>query len=181
VGGITQSAHPATSAASVLRIYSGVSGAVPGVAILPIRSIGRPPLFTSVFCCTIGEHLFSVPNTFVNHTLYGSLLAHSVPGWTLENYLIIEFKASLCWSPSLRFYKHHNLITINMPSVSTILKGLVALAPLAAAAPAHIDARTNHMGEASATASAAASAATPAAMAAAAPAGGLSDLDILNL
>ncbi|KAH7095641.1 ferritin-like domain-containing protein [Paraphoma chrysanthemicola] len=60
-----------------------------------------------------------------------------------------------------------------MPSVSTILKGLMALAPLAAAAPAHIVARSS--AAASAT-EAAKAAATPAA----APAGGLSDVDILN-
>lgn len=72
-----------------------------------------------------------------------------------------------------------------MPSVSTILKGLVALAPLVAAAPAQMDVRqessTMAMAEASATGSAGA-AATPAAEAApAAPAGGLTDVDILNL
>lgn len=71
-----------------------------------------------------------------------------------------------------------------MPSVSTILKGIVALAPFVAAAPAQLDARTMHMGEAPAAASAASPAATPAAPAAApaaAAAGMLSDLDILNL
>jgi hypothetical protein len=61
-----------------------------------------------------------------------------------------------------------------MPSVSTILKGLFALAPLVAAAPAQLDARSV---SASATASAAGSTAT----AAAAPGGGLTDVDILNL
>jgi hypothetical protein len=107
----------------------------------------------------------------------------TVPGWTILQFLISEFKASLCWSQSLQPNKHNILITITtMPSISTILKGLVALAPFVAAAPAHIDARTVAVAEASATASAAVSAASPsAAPAAAAAAGGLSDVDILNL
>lgn len=74
-----------------------------------------------------------------------------------------------------------------MPRVSTILKGLVALAPFVAAAPA-LDRRATHsmsvaVAAASAAPAAAASSAAPAA-AAAAPASGkgsLSDLDILNL
>ncbi|KAH8731058.1 ferritin-like domain-containing protein [Phaeosphaeriaceae sp. PMI808] len=72
-----------------------------------------------------------------------------------------------------------------MPSVSTILTGLFALAPLVAAAPAHIDVRATHamaMASASATASAAAAASSAPAAGAAAPPkkGGLSDVDILN-
>jgi hypothetical protein len=65
-----------------------------------------------------------------------------------------------------------------MPSVSTILKGLCALAPLAAAAPAKIDARSMHM---SATSAAAAAATAAAPMAAMAAGGKLTDVDILNL
>jgi hypothetical protein len=61
-----------------------------------------------------------------------------------------------------------------MPSYSTILKGLFALAPLAAAAPAKIDVRSV---SAAMPMSTAAAAAAPAAK----PASGLSDVDILNL
>ena len=66
-----------------------------------------------------------------------------------------------------------------MPSVRSIINGLVALAPLAAAAPAGIVARQ----EASTTSSAAPAATSSAAAAppAAAPGGGLSDVDILQL
>ncbi|KAK3203657.1 hypothetical protein GRF29_106g200552 [Pseudopithomyces chartarum] len=65
-----------------------------------------------------------------------------------------------------------------MPSVRSIISGLVALAPLAAAAPAGIVARQ----EASKTSSAAPAATSSAAAAppAAAPGGGLSDVDILQ-
>jgi hypothetical protein len=66
-----------------------------------------------------------------------------------------------------------------MPSVSTILKGLCALAPLAAAAPAKIDARSMHMAATSAAPAAAATAAAP--MAAMEAGGKLTDVDILNL
>jgi hypothetical protein len=59
-----------------------------------------------------------------------------------------------------------------MLSVSTLLKGLCVLAPLAAAAPAQIDARQ---------AASSAMAAAPAATAAAAAGGALTDVDILNL
>lgn len=69
-----------------------------------------------------------------------------------------------------------------MPSVSTILKGLFALAPLVAAAPAKVDVRSMHAAApAAASASAPAAPAAPAATEAAAPGGGLSDVDILNL
>jgi hypothetical protein len=80
----------------------------------------------------------------------------------------------------LQQYQLTNLINnIKMPSVSTILKGLFALAPLVAAAPAKVDVRSMH---AAAPAAASASAApAPAATQAAAPGGGLSDVDILNL
>ena len=78
-----------------------------------------------------------------------------------------------------------------MPSVSTILKGLVALAPLVAAAPANyarqeMASKSSSMAMSSATAPAAAAitetagGATPAAAAPAAAAT-LSDVDILNL
>lgn len=66
-----------------------------------------------------------------------------------------------------------------MPSIRSIVTGLCALTPLVAAAPARIVARES---AASSAASSAAPAATPAASAAAAPpAGGLSDVDILQL
>ena len=69
-----------------------------------------------------------------------------------------------------------------MPSVSTILKGLFALAPLVAAAPAKLDARQEASSAASSAASAT-SAASSATTAAAAPAAmaTLSDVDILQL
>lgn len=60
-----------------------------------------------------------------------------------------------------------------MPSVSTILKGLFALAPLVAAAPANLHARQESMSSASSSATTSTSAA-PAAMAT------LSDVDILQ-
>jgi hypothetical protein len=80
---------------------------------------------------------------------------------------------------------------LNMPSVSTILKGLVALAPLVAAAPANYArqesaSKSSSMVMSSATPAAAAitetagEAASPAAAAPAAAAT-LSDVDILNL
>ncbi|EAT85418.2 hypothetical protein SNOG_06767 [Parastagonospora nodorum SN15] len=62
-----------------------------------------------------------------------------------------------------------------MPSYSTILKGLVALAPFAAAAPAQMAVRS-----ASASAAMAMSTGAAPAAAAAAPGGGLTDVDILN-
>lgn len=73
-----------------------------------------------------------------------------------------------------------------MPAVSTILKGLFALAPLVAAAPAQIDVRSMHAAAAtaaaaSASAAPAAASGAPAAPAAPAAAGGLTDVDILNL
>ncbi|KAH7414333.1 ferritin-like domain-containing protein [Phaeosphaeria sp. MPI-PUGE-AT-0046c] len=66
-----------------------------------------------------------------------------------------------------------------MPAVSSILKGLFALAPLVAAAPAQIDVRSMHAASAT-TAAAAAAASASAAPAAPAAAGGLTDVDILN-
>lgn len=63
-----------------------------------------------------------------------------------------------------------------MPSIRSVVTGLCALAPLASAAPAHIVARES----ASAAASAAPAASASAAPAAAPPAGGLSDVDILQ-
>lgn len=69
-----------------------------------------------------------------------------------------------------------------MPALSTIVKGLFALAPLVAAAPAQIDVRSVHAASATASAAAAAASASAAPAAPAAPAagGGLSDVDILN-
>jgi len=64
-----------------------------------------------------------------------------------------------------------------MPSYSTILKGLVALAPFAAAAPAQMAVRSGSTSAEMAMSTPAA----PAAAAAAAPGGGLTDVDILNL
>lgn len=68
-----------------------------------IRSIGCPPLFTSTFSVepsasrSFHHILSSLYLILRHHTPYGSLLAPSVPGWTLELYLIPEYKASLCW------------------------------------------------------------------------------------
>jgi hypothetical protein len=111
-----------------------------------------------------------------------------------RQFLIIEFKASLCWRSfftNLSIQKQSNKPNpLKMPSISTILKGLVALAPLAAAAPANYVRQE----KASMSSSMAMSPATPAAAAitetageatpaAAAPAAAatLSDVDILNL
>jgi hypothetical protein len=117
-----------------------------------------------------------------------------------RQFLIIEFKASLCWRSfftNLSTQKQlNNPNSINMPSISTILKGLVALAPLVAAAPANYARQEMaSMSSASATPTAstppaiteiagsgteaaAGASGTPAAPAAGAP---LSDVDILNL
>ncbi|CAO2650486.1 Nn.00g017780.m01.CDS01 [Neocucurbitaria sp. VM-36] len=71
-----------------------------------------------------------------------------------------------------------------MPSVSTLLKGLFALAPLAAAAPANYARQESSSTAAAASATSATQAAASATATAAAPAaaasGGLTDIDILN-
>ncbi|KAJ4367421.1 hypothetical protein N0V83_007003 [Neocucurbitaria cava] len=70
-----------------------------------------------------------------------------------------------------------------MPSVSTLLKGLFALAPLAAAAPANYARQASSSASAasaSASATQAAASASAVAPAPAAASGGLSDIDILN-
>ena len=68
-----------------------------------------------------------------------------------------------------------------MPSVRSIISGLVALAPLAAAAPAGVFAHQEASASATSTAAPAASSSAAAAPPAAAPASGLSDVDILQL
>ncbi|KAJ4403904.1 hypothetical protein N0V91_006206 [Didymella pomorum] len=67
-----------------------------------------------------------------------------------------------------------------MPSVSTILKGLFVLAPLAAAAPANLQARQASSSAASSAASSSASSAASGTSAAPAAAATLSDVDILQ-
>jgi prephenate dehydratase len=90
----------------------------------------------------------------------------------------IQSETLLDVTHSLHNPKKINNLIFNMPSISTIITGLFALAPLVAAAPAQIDVRSVMSMSASATASASGSTATAAA---AAPAGKLTDVDILNL